>query len=296
MPTIGTRSPSLLLALGVAWGLSLTLIVPAAELPHKSVKPLKTIIKSGVTITEETPKAADKPPSATMSLSAYLQQQLGSKRFHKRSEWAGKSDKYKPVLTGGRVWKSIGTVSHITVHHSAGIDNEHAAAMIRNIYAGHVSENGPLDGAADVGYHFFVDRSGHIWEGRDATKVGSHVGSTPPGRNNPGNIGICGLGTFMDENPSKAMSDAFIEVCTLIAKYHGRALDVRGHKDWKGINQFAVNKQVDCPGKLESVVEKARKQVRIAMGVDGEAPTTAVASAEEVKDSDRIVLASSAGR
>lgn len=280
MPTIGTRFPSLPLALGVASVLALGAPhVPGGDLPHKTAIPFKTILKSGVEIEEAAPAPPDKPPSATMSLSAYLQKQFGSKRYHKRSEWAGKSDKYKPMLTGGRVWKSIGTVSHITIHHSAGIDSEHAAAMIRNIYNGHVSEGGPLDGAADVGYHFLVDRNGHIWEGRDATKMGSHVGSTPPGKNNAGNIGICGLGTFMNENPPKAMTDAFVELCTHIAKHQGRVLEVRGHKDWKGINKFAVGKQVDCPGKLETVVEKARKQIRVAMGADNPEPTTAIASA-----------------
>src|SRR5690606_17650531 len=139
-----------------------------------------------------------------------------------------------------------GEVRYVTVHHAAGVPNEHPAHMIRNIFRGHTEPNGRLD-AADVGYHFFVDRNGHVWEGRDASKRGTHVGSTPDGLNNQGNIGVCGLGTFAYESPPESMTRGIVELTELLARYYGRRLTVRGHEDWIGIHRFNPRGGVDCP-------------------------------------------------
>ncbi len=235
----------------------------------------KTSTKSNAKATTGTqtvaiPSVASTTPKG--SLAEYLSAQLGSKKFHRRVEWAGRSGEFTPKTGAPRVWKSVGRVGYLTIHHAAGIEPEHAAAMIRNIYAGHVSPNGPLDGAADVGYHFLVDRNGDVWEARDASKIGSHVGSEPNGLNNYGNIGICGLGEFMNSRPTKAMSESIANLCALLARYYQRPLTVRGHKDWKGINRFALRKQIDCPGQLQATVFEARQRIA-ALKFEKPAPT-----------------------
>lgn len=193
------------------------------------------------------------------SLDAFLKQRLGS-RYHLRSEWAGRSGTYRPRLASWRVWRLIGNVRYVTIHHSTGVPLEHPAAMIRNIFRGHTSSNGRLD-APDVGYHFFVDRDGGIWEGRDANHLGTHVGSTPDGLNNAGNLGVCGLGNFKYEAPPKAMSSAAVELCDLLAEYYRHPLVVRGHNDWIDINRFHPLGGTDCPGRLESAVRQANARI-----------------------------------
>ncbi len=201
------------------------------------------------------------PPCAKMSLADYLEKELGPKKFHRRVEWAGHLEKYQPIIKPPRVWEPIGRVQYLTIHHASGIPPEHSAKMIRNIFMGHTAMKGRLGGSVDVGYHLFVDGDGEVWEGRNASHMGSHVGSKPPGLNNEGNLGICGLGTYARENPPKAMSEAVVNLCTLICRYYGRPLEVRGHRDWFGIHGFKPVGNTDCPGRLERAVQSARTAI-----------------------------------
>lgn len=203
------------------------------------------------------------PPSATISLSEFLTNRFGARKFHRRSAWAGRSDRYRPNMQGARVWKSIGDVGYVTVHHAEGVPDEHPAKMIRWIFNGHTASGGRLE-AADVGYHFFIDRNGEVWEGRDADKIGTHVGSSPEGRNNEGNLGLCVLGTYNDESPTRATSRTLIDLSVALSDYYGRALEVRGHKDWVGIHGFHPRGGVDCPGRLTAAVAKANASIRRA--------------------------------
>ena len=134
--------------------------------------------------------------------------------------------------------------------------------MIRNIFNGHTTPNGRLD-AADVGYHFFVDRRGEVWEGRTIQRMGTHVGSTPSSLNNAGNLGICGLGDFNRERPPRAMTEGITELAVLLARYWDRALRVRGHHDWTGINGYNPVGGTDCPGRLDLAVRLAQLRIKI---------------------------------
>ncbi|MBI3737187.1 N-acetylmuramoyl-L-alanine amidase [Candidatus Sumerlaeota bacterium] len=314
MPIRGIRCYSLLLVWGVALWVMGEAELQAAKHPATSAAKNKAAGKSTSSAAKSQKKTAVKPkpasapaeeanssatakvaaPAAGQTLADYLAGQLGEAKFHRRSEWAGKSGQYDPVLTPPRVWRPIGQVRHLTIHHAAGIPNDHPAAMIRNIFEGHTSPNGPLDGAADVGYHFLVDRNGDVWEARDSTKLGSHVGSTPPGLNNEGNIGICGLGTFNDVNPPKAMIDGIARLCGLISKFYHRPLDVRGHKDWKGIHQFALHKRIDCPGLLSPAIDRARAQIAAVQNGHA-AGTTPVVLASNNPAPDKLRPAKSSG-
>jgi hypothetical protein len=260
------------------------------NLPVKLAGSVKTIVdaEAAVLTVAELPKRPE-PPASRMSLAQYLESQLGRKKFRRREEWAGRTGAFEPVTAGRRVWKPIGTVKYLTIHHAEGVPNEHAAKMIRVIYKGHTGDGGRLE-AADVGYHFFVDSQGQIWEGRNASRLGTHVGSKPDGLNNSGNIGICGLGSYSHSNPPKAMADAMLQLCTLVSEYYGRQLKVRGHEDWYGINGFKPRGGVGCPGKLAPTVKRAntviaaafeakeRAAVMIAEGKSPEGSVVAVAS------------------
>jgi hypothetical protein len=217
------------------------------------------------------------PPCATMSLRTYLKQQLGP-NFHTREEWAGTGPEYAPQPYRNRVWAPIGNVFAVTIHHAEMRPSEDTAEMIRSIFHDHTNPEGRLD-AADVGYHFFVDVRGQVWEGRDASRVGTHVGSRPPGLNNPCNLGICGLGSFVWQDPPQVLVDQAATVAILIAKYYGRPMIVRGHHDWSGING-EPNGCTTCPGRLEVAVSQASQRMQ-AIFPTAAANTPFIATAQQ---------------
>jgi hypothetical protein len=108
-----------------------------------------------------------------------------------------------------REWTSAGViyslanpmngVNRITIHHSA-IPASHmkskaeSVRMLENIRRNHINQQW-----ADIGYHYIIDPSGRIWEGRPVQYQGAHVKL-----NNEHNLGIMLLGNFEDERPTAA--------------------------------------------------------------------------------------------
>ncbi len=119
---------------------------------------------------------------------------------------------------------SLGTVKYITQHHMAGtgtvqdIDREHKA-----------------QGWAGIGYHFFIDFNGQIFEGRPIDKLGAHTGGF-----NTGNIGICCEGNF--EVTGQMNTKQFEALKSLIdyLKISYPNAQVKKHKDFMA---------TACPGK-----------------------------------------------
>jgi hypothetical protein len=123
----------------------------------------------------------------------------------------GPSNSATAALPGGvtprREWTSTGPVlslinpmngvSRITIHHSAVISSSvraksDAARMLTSIRNGHLAQ-----GWADIGYHYIIDPTGRIWEGRNIRFQGAHVRE-----NNEHNLGIMCMGNFDVERPS----------------------------------------------------------------------------------------------
>jgi len=84
-------------------------------------------------------------------------------------------------------------IHKITIHHTGDEESfwgrtEWAVAhQLRKQQSYHQNKNG----WADIGYHFIVDRSGRIWQGRKLDYQGAHAR-----HENPGNIGIALLGNY----------------------------------------------------------------------------------------------------
>jgi len=87
----------------------------------------------------------------------------------------------------------MGKAYRITIHHTAepmtSTGYRNSIAEVRGLQKTHQQDQG----WADVGYHFLIDRSGRVFEGRDLTIQGAHAGNSTLNR---GNIGICLLGNF----------------------------------------------------------------------------------------------------
>ncbi len=96
------------------------------------------------------------------------------------------------------------------VHHTVG-SNGYASAdvpkILRGVYAYHTRSNG----WSDVGYNFFVDRFGRIWEGRAGgiTKavLGAHTGGF-----NSQTFGVSAIGNYETVAPTTAMLNGIARV------------------------------------------------------------------------------------
>jgi hypothetical protein len=161
-----------------------------------------------------------------------------------RSTWGARSVNRSRLDPASPPWRWI------TVHHSAepgakplngGTLNDSARAL-RHIQSAHM--NG-TDRMGDIGYHFLIDPSGRIFQGRDLRYQGAHA----HGANNVGNVGICLLGNFDEQKPTDASVAAMHRLIEdLHSSLHISLKKVRGHDHWR---------QTNCPGlKLKPELER----------------------------------------
>ncbi len=96
--------------------------------------------------------------------------------------------------------RSLTTVTHLIIHHSAGntVSNDYAA-VVRSYWDYHVNGHG----WADIGYNWLVDPNGVLYKGR-AWKSSTHenvMGAHNSGKNS-GTAGICFIGNYVSTTPS----------------------------------------------------------------------------------------------
>lgn len=148
-----------------------------------------------------------------------------------RSKWAKAAPDYSDM-------EPMTRIQFITVHHDglpafAGTDQSVCAARIEMIRNSHTAGRK----FADIGYHYIVDRSGRIWEGRPLKYQGAHVKDR-----NPGNIGVLCLGNFDAQIPTDAQFGALCShVSRLMKQYKVPNNRVFTHKTWPGAHTA-------CPG------------------------------------------------
>jgi hypothetical protein len=143
----------------------------------------------------------------------------------------------------------------LTIHHSAMYfrDTRPAAcaAQIQAIQREHMQQRG----YGDIGYHFLVDPSGRVWEGRELRWQGAHAS----GEHNIRNIGICLLGNFLrgrgGQGPTALQLAAMRElVQSLMQRYEIGNEAIHCHSDFKA---------TECPGPLlEAAVAQLTRDLR----------------------------------
>lgn len=106
-----------------------------------------------------------------------------------RSGWGGRP----PITSELQRLESAGLHDTllVVVHHTA----TRPGVRILDLQLTHMM----IRGFADIGYHFIVDPSGRVFEGRDITMQGAHAHG-----HNSYSIGVALQGTFTDEPPSSA--------------------------------------------------------------------------------------------
>lgn len=171
------------------------------------------------------PGAPAVPPRGPQNPSA------GRPLVHGRAEWGAKAPT-EPYSPDPLPWR-------VTLHHSDGkhtttlAESETEALFIQDF---HIHGRGWID----IAYHFLVDASGNILEGRPEGTLGAHTLA-----NNEGNVGIVLLGTYhppVNDAPTKAQLDAVAALGRyLVARYGISPKALKGHRDYKS---------TDCPGNL----------------------------------------------
>ena len=165
-----------------------------------------------------------------------------------RSRWAGG----RPVESR---MNSMSRIRYITVHHDgmspfSDTAERSSAQRIESIRRYHCDTLN----WGDIGYHYVVDRSGRVWEGRPIGYQGAHVRN-----HNEGNIGVLLLGNFERQNPSEAQVDALREnLGWLIRQYNVPARHVLTHQEWDGA-------RTACPGRsLQAYMNHLRHRGTLA--------------------------------
>ncbi|MEQ9616688.1 MAG: peptidoglycan recognition family protein [Phycisphaerales bacterium] len=137
-----------------------------------------------------------------------------------RSNWAGGG--VEPSLMNRML-----PIDKITIHHDGmsaftSTSRSAGASRVEAIRLAHRGQNW-----GDVGYHYLVDPSGRVWEGRPLEWQGAHVGGQ-----NQGNIGICVMGNFERQHPNSAQIAAVENsVAELMQKYRIRLNQIRTHQE-----------------------------------------------------------------
>lgn len=108
-------------------------------------------------------------------------------------------------------------IDTITLHHRAG------DGTVESIHTYHLRQ-----GYSGIGYHYYVRKSGNVYQGRPEATIGAHV----KGYNN-GNVGICLEGNFTKEKPTPEQIMSMISLIHDIETRYGK-LKVKNHKDFGG--------------------------------------------------------------
>jgi hypothetical protein len=155
----------------------------------------------------------------------------------------------------------------ITVHHSAGsaTDPRVSHPAVRAIQTKHMVDGVDGDPAADIGYHFVIDRAGTVHEGRALGIKGSHVPFF-----NGGNVGILLLGNF--EEGQEVPTEAMLAVLGLLVDVLSLRFGIQsaaGHRVRERQNgQHGLLGATDCPGDV--LIPHVRDHIRSRYPGSGE--------------------------
>lgn len=149
-------------------------------------------------------------------------------------------------------------VRRITLHHTATQKLPSSsfaanAALLRGLQADHQDTRG----WADVGYHFIIDRTGRIFEGRELRYQGAHAGNAAANRHN---VGIALVGNFDDQALTREQKTATRGLVRwFVARHRIPVARIRGHDD---VLKEHTGGGTACPGRrLTAWLPELRRSV-----------------------------------
>ncbi len=142
----------------------------------------------------------------------------------------------------------------VTIHHSAMYFRSEApqaaASQIARIQREHMGNRR----YGDIGYHFLIDPSGRVWEGRELRWQGAHA----RGSNNVANIGICLLGNFVRDRGGQGPTP------TQVASMERLVLNLMRHYRMQGDALYCHSDftSTACPGaRMRPIVRQFARQL-----------------------------------
>lgn len=132
------------------------------------------------------------------------------------------------------------TTERIILHHA-----DASSCTVEDIDRWHKAK-----GWCKIGYHFFVDKQGNIYRGREENAVGSHAYAS-----NYNSIGICAEGKYMEETMPEAQKNALKELVAYLKEKYG-ITKVQAHRDVCATS---------CPGKNYPFTEIASCETKPAV-------------------------------
>jgi len=150
--------------------------------------------------------------------------------FRTRAGW-GADESWRFDDEGNDLWApEFHRVQALTVHHTAMPTGDDPAADVRAVYYLHAVEQA----WGDIGYHVLIAPDGTVYEGRHSGDDGVPVFSGPPSPRgaravtaghafgfNHGNVGVCLLGDFTAEPPTRAAQDSLVVVLRVLCAVTG---------------------------------------------------------------------------
>ncbi len=148
------------------------------------------------------------------------------------------------------------TPERISIHHTEAPQpsgRDAAVDEVQGIQRFHQRGRGWID----IAYHFLIDGSGRIWEGRPMGVVGAHVKDR-----NDGNVGVALLGDFSPrkQKPTAAQLESLIKLTRWLSEsYSIPAERIKGHRD---------QEITSCPGAtLYARLEEVRRSATATNGL-----------------------------
>lgn len=170
-----------------------------------------------------------------------------------RSSWGA-----RPIVRADAV--PMNGISRITIHHTGEpsspppASQREDAARLRRYQNAHMDDNH----WADLGYHFVIDPSGRIWEGRELRWQGAHAGDPDSNRHN---VGVALIGNFDVSQPTAAQKASLTSLVRwLVNEFRVPQSGLYTHQQIKRVYRLPATA---CPGRhLAEFVETLKTTLR----------------------------------
>ena len=201
--------------------------------------------------------------------------------MHDRAAWGANPFRGQPIPLARPRYQ------HMAFHHAAGFwahTKEEGLLQLKAIQDLHQN----IRGWSDIGYHFVLDQSGRLYQGRPflngnvplhsvpTLALGAHVGG-----HNTGNIGVCMLGCYhppwiptCTDMLSEPALDSLAVTFAFLAERYGVSPDaLRGHRQFEQAS-------TSCPGSNNmAILEELRERIRTYLVTGNQALGSAQVSA-----------------
>lgn len=134
-------------------------------------------------------------------------------------------------------------IKFIAVHHS-----QRKIDSVKRISNLHVK----INKWEDIGYHWLIDKRGKLHQGRLEKFIGAHVYG-----HNKNSIGICLIGNFDEESPTKKQIQTLIKFLKQKTKKHKIPIkNILGHREFPNVIKTCPGKFVNMDEIRKSVIKK----------------------------------------